>query len=438
MKVLKKHLGLFFILTLFGINALFWFTATPLFEQPIESKIGQWQGANILLGFTIVFFLATKNRLVVFLFNGLEKSYKYHRVIAMLSLLLVFIHASLSHLVWQNFIPGLPFNARDMGALARNLFVALILIALMAKYIKYEHWRFIHRLMIFPYLFASYHAFTLSSYPLLNFSPLSIWMIFMISVGSVSSLYMIFIYRKVSFPYNGKIVKVTHLTDAVTEIQVELDKPYTFETGQFTFIKIKMKPFNNVPHPFSLSGSSEDKILFTIKAIGDYTEDIYKKLRENTKIAIGKPLGHMTFDTHSNTQVWIAGGIGITPFLSHMRSLKEPTQTIRLYYAVNEKKEAVHLELLEALSKKPSFSYKLVEAKTEGFLTVDKIDLSGNPDILMCGPRPMAVSLAKSLKKAAPNARLTYEAFSFTGTFVEDIVRNIKKVIQKFKKQKSN
>jgi len=73
MKKLRAYSGLIFVLGIFAINAFLWFTAEPLVEQPIESIIVQWQGSNILLGFTLVFFLATKNRIVVTVFDGLER-----------------------------------------------------------------------------------------------------------------------------------------------------------------------------------------------------------------------------------------------------------------------------------------------------------------------------------------------------------------------------
>lgn len=436
MKKLKAYAGFIFVLSVFLINALLWFTADPLFDQPFESLVGQWQGSNILLGFTMVFFLATKNRVVVGLFDGLEKSYKYHRVLAMGSLFLIFFHAAFSHLIWQNFIPGLPVDPRAMGALARNLFIGLILVALMAKYIKYEHWRLIHRLMILPYLAASYHAFTLSSYPLLDFSLLSVWMIFMVTVGTLSSAYMVLMYRHLGFPFKGTIVKVTRLNETVTELEVALAEDYPFLSGQFTFLRIKAKPFNNVPHPFSLSGIKDGHLCFTIKAIGDFTKDIYDHLQEGTDIAIGKPLGHMTFDTHKPEQVWLAGGIGVTPFLSHLRTINHPDQSITLYYAVNDKKEAVHLDVLDAYQNNhPGFTYHLVEAKTQGYIQVDNIDFSKDPDILMCGPRPMALSLAKALKKKVPHLRLTFEAFSFTGTLVEDTIRIQRNILKKLKRK---
>lgn len=428
----RKHLGLIVIIGLFGLNALLWLTATPLFDQPLESRVAQWHGANILLGFTLVFFLATKNRIVVYLFNGLEKSYTYHRGLAMGSLLLIAVHGQTAFLIWAVYRDSLFLNAWDLGPLARNLFIGLIILALMAKYMKYEHWRAFHRLMIIPYLLASYHAFLLASYDLVSLTPLGLWMMAMVATGTVSSIYMIFVYRKTAFLYHGEITAVRRLNDTVTELEVSLTKPYAFETGQFAFVKIKEKPFKNVPHPFSLSGVHENGVTFTIKAIGDYTTDIQQSLVEGMHLALSKPFGHMTFDTHANTQVWIAGGIGITPFLSHLRANQTPSQHITLYYAVNTKEEAVHLALFEKLAQEHSwFTFHLIESNKTGFLTVEDLDLKAEPDVLMCGPRPMALTLSKALKKEHPHLRLTYEAFSFTGTLVEDALRLLKKPFKK-------
>ncbi len=429
---LKKQAGLWFVLGAFVLNAIFWFTATPMFEQPLESVIGQWQGANILLGFTLVFFLATRNRLVIWLFNGLEASYRYHRFLGVLSVLLIFIHAQFSYLIMWNFRAGLPLNSREMGILARNLFILLIVIALLAKYIKYEHWRVIHRFMIIPYWLAFYHAYTLSSFDLFAFSPLSVWMFTMAAVGTGSSLYMLLFYRRIAFPHRGNIEKVTRINHEVTEIVIKTSFPYTFLTGQFAFVRIMDAPFKGLPHPFSLSGCENGKLYLTIKNLGDNTDKIYHHLKPHTAVRLTHPMGHMTFTTHQDKQVWIAGGIGITPFLSHLRSDEPLSQTITLYYAVNQKKEAVHLDLLEQLAKEhENFEFHLIEANKTGFLTLDRLDLKEKPAVMMCGPRPMVVNLKKALHKDHPELEITSEAFSFTGTFVEDIIRNVRNIWRK-------
>ena len=424
--------GIVFILILFALNGLFWLTATPIYPQPIESTIAQIMGANIILGFTIVFFLSTKNRFVNKWFNGLENVYITHRVLAMLSLLLIFVHSQTTSFIFQYYRSEIPFNAADMGILARNLFIGLIVIALLAKYLKYEHWRLIHRLMVIPYIFAVYHAFFISSYALISFTVLGVWMMGLAVVGVSSSVYMILLYRRMAFKYKGLVQSITPMAKNVTEIEVKMDQPYPYKTGQFAFIKIDQPPFKGVPHPFSISGKKEDSVFFTIKALGDYTQDLQEHLNVNTKISLTVPYGHMTFDDYTSPQVWIAGGIGITPFLSHLRSTTSPTQNITLYYSVRNKEEAVHLDYFSNLAKTlDNFTFHYSESEKDGYLSLKKINLDNEPSVFMCGPLPMAKALKKEFRKTDQHKILVYEAFSFTGTLVEDLVNFTKRILKR-------
>ncbi len=435
MNVLKQYRGLWFVLSLYVLNAVLWLTATPIIEQPLDSVLLQMHGASILLGFTLVFFLSTKNKVVEQLFGGLEHSYRYHRVLAMVSLLFIFIHAQFAYLIFQVFREGLWLDGRAYGALARNLFIGLIVIALLAKYMKYEHWRMIHRLMILPYLFAAYHAFLLSSYRLVSLTPLGLWMMAMIGTGVASSLYMILLYHTKGLPYQGEVIRVTHLNDDVTELEIAIKGHYDYQTGQFAFIKIKDPLLKEAPHPFSISGRTEQSLIFTIKALGDYTKQLKTSLSTGMPVRLSRAFGHMTFDDYQSKQIWVAGGIGITPFLSHLRSLEPPTQAITLYYAVNSKEEAVHLPLLKSLkSSLPTFDYVLVESDKTGFLTAEDLQVSSDTSVFMCGPRVMVLSLKKQLHKQHKDLDLTVEAFSFTGTLVEDLIRQLKRGTRWLKK----
>ena len=426
--------GLVTLLALWGLNGLLWLTATPIFDQPLESTVGQIGGSSILLGFTAVFFLSTKNRLVTWLFNGLENVYTTHRWLAIISLGLVFLHAQTSSQIIQYYRGDIPFDAADMGLLALYLFIALIVLALLAKYMKYEHWRLIHRFMVVPYVFAAYHAFFLSSYPLFSFTPLGVWMIGMISLGVLSSAYMILMYRRTAFIHKGAVKEVRSVADGIVEIDVELDEPYPFKTGQFTFIKIDKPPFNGEPHPFSLSGGETHGVKFTIKTLGDFTGALQSELRPGDAFHLTRPFGHMTFDDYESPQVWIAGGIGITPFLSHLRKNDPPTQKIDLYYSVRNKSEAVHLEYLKSLERQlDAFTLHFSESDSDGFLSVEKIDLSDNPAVFMCGPVPMAKALKKEFAAGSSHRTLVYEAFSFTGTLAQDIETLLRRLWRKLK-----
>ena len=102
-------------------------------------------------------------------------------------------------------------------------------------------------------------------------------------------------------------------------------------------------------HPFTISsGAREGRLRFTMKALGDYTRRVRESLAEGAK-AIEGPYGRFNPLRGEARQVWVAGGIGITPFLSVLRSM-EPGhgKTVRLCYCVRTAAEALFLEELVA------------------------------------------------------------------------------------------
>lgn len=433
--IIQAWKGIVFIVALFVVNAVLWLTATPLFDQPFDSIVAQIMGANLLLMFTIVFFLATKNRILTKWFNGLENLYFTHRILAMVAVLGIFLHAQTASLIFAVYSRDVPFDAISAGPLARNLFIGLVVVALLAKYLKYEQWRTIHRLMVIPYIIAFYHAFALSSFELVAFSPLSLWMIAMFAVGVGSSVYMILLYRRTAFKYDGEVIAVRKPAESVIEFEVKTSKPFHFKNGQFAFIKTMQGKLKGEPHPFSISGSTKDSVMFTIKALGDYTKGLQSTIQVGDHVALTEPFGHMTFDDYDSPQVWVAGGIGITPFLSHVRSVTSPKQKVTLYYTARNKADAVHLDQFENLAKtQKNFNFIFSESDKDGFLNVQDFDLDDNPTVFMCGPLPMAKALKKAFKKEERHKALICEAFSFTGTLVEDVVQWTKQSMRKLKR----
>jgi predicted ferric reductase len=113
-------------------------------------------------------------------------------------------------------------------------------------------------------------------------------------------------------------------------------------------------------------------------------------------------------------QIWIAGGIGVTPFLSMARSLRgdEPVD-VDLYYCVEHAEEAHFLDELRTRG-----PVALVARDEQGFLTADRIaaehpDLS-EAEVLVCGPPAMIESLRTQLAAAGlPRERFHAEEFGF-------------------------
>ena len=53
----------------------------------------------------------------------------------------------------------------------------------------------------------------------------------------------------------------------------------------------------------------------------------------------------MIIEEGRENQVWIAGGIGITPFISYIRELPILDKQVHFYYSFREDENAVYLDL---------------------------------------------------------------------------------------------
>ncbi len=437
MKWIKRNLGaMTFILGILGIDAILWIqkiNAAFLNGGVLQTSLF---GASLLMGFMIVFLLSTRMRWLVKIFGGLENVYFWHRVMAILTTALILLHGQIAIYNLFSFNTSIPFVGTPFaaGEISRNLFFLLIGIALLAKFIKYENFRLIHRLLIIPYFIGLYHSFYSSWINLFQFNALSIWMISTSVIGLAASLYMIFFYQRVAFINKGTIVDKINLNDSVIELKIKMDKDYKFKPGQFTFVKIKAKGISKAPHPFSVSGKDGENVYLTIKSLGDFTDSLRTRLDINSPIKMTKPFGNMTFKSKEKRQIWIAGGIGITPFLSYLRITEEYEKPIHLFYSVNYDHEAVHIDTLNNLAEKhKNFTFTLFEASKKGYLHSGLLDLDDDVKVYMCGPRPMALSLEKQIRKAKKGISIEYEAFSFTGTLVEDLLKYYKKMMRKLR-----
>jgi predicted ferric reductase len=418
------------------INTVLWINRMKAAFLNNESIVTSVIGSILLMGFFLVFLLSTRMKWLVKLFGGLDGLYFWHRMLAIGTTALIFVHQVTSIYNFSSnqttvFLLG---GVGSAGELARNGFLFLVFFALIAKFLKYEHFRFIHRLLVIPYMISLYHGFYSSWVNLFSFDALSIWMISTSVIGLASSLYMLFIYQTSAFRFKGQIVEKTELNPSTFELKVKMNKPYLFKPGQFAFIKIKSPMISKAAHPFSISGQDENYIYFTIKSLGDFTEALKNTLIVPSKIRITTAYGNMTMSSTSKKQVWIGGGVGITPFLGHLRSTETFKTDTHLYYSVNYESEAVHLETLKNMPNiKENFRFTLFEASKQGFLSINNLEIDDDTIVSMCGPKPMVMSLKKQIQKQYPRVKIEFEAFSFTGTLVEDVLKKSKKIIRKLK-----
>ncbi len=101
-------------------------------------------------------------------------------------------------------------------------------------------------------------------------------------------------------------------------------RPLAFAPGQFAWLRLRRWALFT-DHPFSIaSGTRADgTVEFTVRRIGSYTRRL-GRLRPGTTVYLDGPHGAFTVDhTRATGLVLLAGGVGITPMMSMLRTLAD-------------------------------------------------------------------------------------------------------------------
>ncbi len=408
---MKSKKGLFLIAITTLITALLWLFAVP--NQPMVplDRARHVVAGLALNGFFLIYLLSTRNTTLEKWFNGLDKMLIYHKVIAICILLLLLIHVGLGDLLQSSDQVGIQVV---LGNLAMLSLVLLVGIALFAQGMVYEKWQITHHWIILSYGIGLIHTYTSSHISLISFSPVSIWTAATALIGLLLAVYSIFYYQEKHFLHLGKVTKITRLSPKVVEWEITLDKPLHFNRGQFVLVQVFQQGFEHGPHPFSISGGDENKIVLTTKVAGDFTKQLYDSLEFNTWVAVEGPYGCLNFSQGKQKQLWVADGIGITAFISYLRE-EHPDQQIDLYYSYQGVDAALYKDLITEYQKKnENFTAHFVDTSISGPLSFERYTLKNDTDVFMCGPEKMVLSFLRSFKRNNLHANIYFEALSTT------------------------
>ena len=92
----------------------------------------------------------------------------------------------------------------------------------------------------------------------------------------------------------------------------------SFRPGQFAYLRFLSESIPPDEHPFTISSSpAEPEIAVTVKSLGDFTEKL-TLLKRGDSVVFDGPMSFTPLPD-GREKLFIAGGIGITPFLSVLR-----------------------------------------------------------------------------------------------------------------------
>lgn len=212
-----------------------------------------------------------------------------------------------------------------------------------------------------------------------------------------------------------KVLKTEKENNDVTSLYLEEGDYERFKdrrAGQYVSIRTLSEDKWSEPHPFTISCAPEDKILrLTIKKAGRFTSAI-PDLKPGTPVKCAGPFGDFCKDIETKEEIiMIAGGIGITPFLSVLRhfvninaknkvKLSLANKTIDDAFAEEELKEMtklLNLKVVHALAREKEVDKYFDQDFPEviyaaGYVTrnllKENIDWV-NSSFYLCGPPPM-------------------------------------------------
>lgn len=370
-------------------------------------------------------FMATRPPFIERLFGGLDRIYQFHRKIGIAVLCLILVH----YFVAPDFqglsvTSGLNVLARTAGEWAFYGFVFLLVLSLVKVIpktrfqIPYQYWRITHRFIGLLFVLVAFHQMFIKR-PYDGTVLLAVYLNLFAALGILSYAYTQLLPWLRTRKY--EVVNVERHDGATIISAKPTGRKLRAMPGQFGFFRVD-KPGLREPHPFTIAGIEDDgSVRFAIKPLGDYTKALREAVAVGDALTLEGGYGHFNHRRGGKKQIWLAGGIGVTPFLAMASRLKgDEGQDIHMVYCVRDGAEAIGLDTFRAQAEKlENFNFVLHNSATDGRFDATKLvsGTSMNPaeaDLWFCGPPPLRLAIEKGLKELgkAPR-RVEFERFEF-------------------------
>ncbi|GAB6090164.1 ferredoxin reductase family protein [Spirochaeta dissipatitropha] len=400
-----------------------------------------------LISLTLLYYqviLGSRSRLLDRIY-GLDRIIHVHRWLGMLTLLSIVLHMlmySIPAVAAGAFPPILP---QEWSIVLGSLSMLIILVAgfVAAMYrrigIPYQVWLLIHRSLYAVLPIVLVHGYFSGLH--LRYHPLVQLQFILLTALCAALLASRWFrsYRARKTP--AEIISVEKLTHDTVQIRCTRPDNWAAEAGQFVFAGFRARKISEPAHPFTVSSAPDAEYLeLTIKAVGDFTSKV-DLLEPGDSITLDGPYGVFRPAAVQRPAVWLAGGVGITPFLSAVRSLQEGDHPPVCLVWGNKSSRDICCEedfrgklasksrfhLLHVYSHPASSEADMLESvefgeQYEGFinqnilhralhLCLGESGSSSDVDVFICGPPAMKKAIMPLLK-AMGFTRLYYERFA--------------------------
>lgn len=393
---------------------------------PFRGPVLQYTGVLAMVAMAAAMLLATRSRWLEARLDGLDKMYRLHKWLGIGVLVMALAHwwwatgtrwmVGWGWLVrpqrgpraepadalqaWLRTQRGL---AEELGEIAFYGLAILLLVSLLRR-IPYHWFARTHRLIPLAWLALVFHTVALLDYDWWR-QPVG-WLLGLgLLAGTWAALVSLFGRIGASRKVCGAVRALEVFPPPLDMLKFEIAMQPGWaghRAGQFAFVKSQG---HEGAHPYTIASDwhpERGMIRFVTKALGDHTRALPQRVHKGDVVTVEGPYGHFEFSGRKPKQIWIAGGIGITPFLARMQQLEhEPAHgEADLFYATPVE-DAPTLERLAALARSVGVRLHVRISPRDGLLDGAAIRAAvphwRDCDVWFCGPVGFGQAVRKDL-----------------------------------------
>ena len=360
---------------------------------------------------------------------GADVVLQFHRQIGIVAVALVLAHPAVLIASDPDYLEFFDPRVNFPRALALAGVIPAMLLLLATSlwrervWLNYERWRLVHGVLALGIVFIGMvHGIQVGEH-LGPFWKQGLW------AGALCGLMYLVVHTRVVRP-----ALLKRRPYRVVDVRAELPDTFTielapdghvgmrFRAGQYAWMTVGGSPHSMQQHPFSFASSAHSGTLsFTSKSVGDFTSS-WEDIEPGEQVFLEGPFGGFTLDADSEGAVFVVGGIGVTPAMSILRTMRDTDddRPVVLVYGnpdadsitfrdeLDELAEVLDLEVIHVLEEPP-------EGWTgeRGFVDRELLERALPPDcrtyeFYICGPEPMMDVAESALRDMGVSWRQIY------------------------------